>query len=343
MSRRVHIYIDESGNFAPVAPGKHSVSVVGALVVPDHKRDQLFARYSRLRLRLPKSASGEVKGKLLSEAEVAAVCELLRRNSCLFEVVGMDLGYETLEGMERHRQVQAEAITRHLTDKHQPGMIEGVWGWRRALEAMPLPLYAQSTVTFETLAAVIRHAPLYYVQRWPAELANFHWVIDGKEVAKTTQVERWWSETMLPMLQSRSRREPMGALEGADYSHFDAKFISETPDYLREYGFEDETGIDLRRLLKDSFRFSSEAEPGLELVDVVTNATRRAVQGNLRSEGWRHVPRLMVHRNGQYLHLVCLTPPDRKRDRPPYSKVVTRGFSQGGRSMLTRSNLAETD
>jgi hypothetical protein len=339
----MHIFVDESGNFAPVAATRHSVSVVGALVIPDNKIDQLFARYARLRKRLPKSPNGEVKGKLLNEEDVAAVCDLLRRNSCLFEAVGMDLGYESLEGMEQHRHIQAEAITRHLTDQHQPGMIEGVWEWRRSLEATPLPLYAQSTVIFEVLAAVIKHAPLYYVQRSPKELANFHWVIDGKEVGKVTNVEKWWSETMLPMLQSRSRTEPMPALVGANYTYFDEKFISETPDFLRPFGFKDETGVDLRRLLKESFRFSSEAEPGLELVDVVTNATRRALRGNLRVEGWQHIPPLMVHRKGQYLHLVCLTLPERERRRPPYSRVVTVGFARGGRSMLTRSYLSDVE
>src|SRR4028118_2392410 len=111
----------------------------------------------------------------------------------------------------------------------------------------------------------------------------------------------------------------MPALQGADYSHFNAKFTAETPDFLKAVGFEEETGIDLRRLMKDSFRFSSDAEPGLELVDVVTNATRRALQAHLGPEGWRHIPRLMIHRPDQYLRLVCLTPPSSRRLRPPYA------------------------
>lgn len=338
----MHIFLDESGSFSPVANGAYSVSVVGALVVPDHKMDLLFNRYARLRLRLPKSKSGEVKGKQLNEEEVAAVCDLLRKNGCLFEAVGIDLGFESREGIERHQRTQAESITQHLTDEHQPGLVEGVWAWRRTLEVMSLPLYVQSTATFQVLTRVLVHAPAYYAQRWPKELSDFHWVIDGKEVGKVTTAEEWWSQTMLPMLQSQSKFTPMIELEGANYQHFDSKFLMETPEYLKQYGFEDATGVNLRRLMRDSFRFSSAPEPGLELVDVVTNATRRALQGNLGNAGWSRVPRLMIHRKGQYLGLVNLTERSSPFPKPPYSKVVAVGFAKGGRSMLTRSMLAES-
>lgn len=335
----MYIFIDESGSFCPVPSASSSASVVGALVVPSHKLDHLLARYERLRQGLKKDRSGEVKGKLLGEADVIKVCDLLYKNNCIFEAVAIDMAWETQKGIEAHVAGQSEAITKHLTPEHQPGMIEGVWAWRRSLESMPLPLYVQSTVTFEVLAAVIAHAPLYYAQRSPKELADFHWVVDGKDVNKVTSAEKWWSDTMLPMLQSRSQREPFPAVEGADFSAFDRKFLMETPDYLKAHGFDENLGIDLRRLMKDSFRFSSAPEPGLELVDIVTNATRRALQGNLQFSGWCRVPRLMIHRRGQYLRLVHLTERPSDAPPPPYSKIVTRGFARVGRNMLTDSML----
>ena len=117
----MHIFIDESGNFA-LSPAGHSLSVVGALIIPEHKIDKLFAKYARIRSGLRKH-HGEVKGKLLTEPEVARVVELVRKNNCIFEAVAIDMGLESVEGLKRHRLGQAEALTRHLTDQHQPTLV----------------------------------------------------------------------------------------------------------------------------------------------------------------------------------------------------------------------------
>jgi hypothetical protein len=47
--------------------------------------------------------------------------------------------------------------------------------------------------------------------------------------------------------------------------------------------------------MKESFTFAVEATPGLEFVDMITNATRRAFRGNLQKQGWSRIPQLMVH------------------------------------------------
>lgn len=330
----MYIFIDESGAFA-LEPGGHSVSVVGALIIPEHKFDQLLRKYRKLRLSLRKD-KGEVKGRLLAEPEVARVLELLRKNSCIFEAVAIDLGAEPKHAVEAHLAKQAEALTEHLTPRHQPGMIAGVWDLRRRLEEMPLPLYVQSVATMELLGNIIHRVPAYWALRVPKEILSFHWVIDGKGVGKVTAAEDWWSTTMLGLLQSRSHRQPMIAPDWVDYSAFNAKFERQTPHWLKEHMPGMERGIDLRLLMKETFRFSSTAEPGLELVDVVTNATRRALMGNLGRSGWAGVPRLMIHRSEQYLELIALS--DREeREELPYGRVLAVDFRTGGRNLLTPS------
>lgn len=96
------IFIDESGNFTIPSAGS-SISVMGALVVPEARIDRLFRKYSRLRGSLPKD-KGEVKGRLLSEAQTAKVLDLLRRNNCIFEAVAIDMGLETAAGISLHRK-----------------------------------------------------------------------------------------------------------------------------------------------------------------------------------------------------------------------------------------------
>jgi hypothetical protein len=332
----LHIFIDESGSFTPVT-SRASVSVVGALIVPEHKLDLLFRKYSRMRERLPKE-KGEVKGRLLREADVARVVDLLHKNTCIFEVVAIDLAVETTDGLNAHRLSQAEALTAHLTPEHHPELVGEVMELRRRLERMPLQLYVQSVVTIQLIGNIIRQVPAFWALRDLREILTYHWVIDGKAVGRITNAEDWWATTMLGLLQSRSRRDPMISPDWVDYSDFDAKFQRAIPDWLQPHMPYADHGIDLKLLLKESFRFSSEPEPGLELVDIVSNATRRALMDHLEKPGWSGVPRLMIHNSReQYVNLISLSGPSESRPRRPYEKVLAHGFRSGGRSLLTRS------
>jgi hypothetical protein len=188
---------------------------------------------------------------------------------------------------------------------------------------MSLPLYLQAIITFYTLQLVIRHVPLYFSQRQPEELAAFEWVMDGKDPIKKTNWEKWWSWYASGALASMSKRRPSPVMEGADYSYFDR---------FRGGGGTSE-GIDLTLLLAD-LKFSSAAEPGLELVDIVVNATRRALVGNLGEAGWRKIPMLMVHRREPYIQFMILAEGSDQFRHPPYARLVNQFFSRGGRSMI---------
>ncbi len=203
-------------------------------------------------------------------------------------------------------------------------------------------LYVQSMVTFDVIETVIRHAVLYYCQRIPRELAAFHWVIDGKDKSRTTDWESWWSVVVMPMLQTGSLRQPMVAIAEGDYSHFE-RFRIRIPDYLAAHvsSGADEFGIDVRKLITEHFRFSGEAEPGLEMVDILANAVRRAMVGNLRREGWQNIRDLMIHRRTQCLRMVSLGRTEPVPDALPYIHVL-RHFLQGGRNMLAPRFLRQT-
>jgi hypothetical protein len=124
-------------------------------------------------------------------------------------------------------------------------------------------------------------------------LATFTWIVDGKEPTKKTNWEKWWSWYACGALASMSKRRPSPVMEGADYSFYE-RFRG---------GDGSSEGIDLSLLLAD-LRFSSTVQLELELVDIVVNATRRALIGNLREAGWRRIPTLMVHRREPYIQ--CL-------------------------------------
>ncbi len=82
------------------------------------------------------------------------------------------------------------------------------------------------------------------------------------------------------------------------------------------------------------FRFSSEPEPGLELVDIVTNALRRGLVGNLNEKGWLPLRGLMIHRSDVYMSPVGLVSDDDRKLARPLLTVMNR-FRGGGRIMAT--------
>jgi hypothetical protein len=266
---------------------------------------------------------------------------MLAKNDALFEVTAIDLSIHDDSDLVGHRAAQAEGLTSKLTDEHRASLVEEIWELRRALERMPIQLYVQSTLTFELVKRIVEHGTLYWAQRAPRELGAFHWVIDAKD-KQLTQWERWWSLIVMPSIQSKSLRKPLPMMESADYSYLE-RFMIPIPEYLKPHIKDDRSessGLDFGKVLRESFRFSPGREPGLELADIVVNATRRALIGNLALSGWRNIPRLMIHRKQQYIHFVALMrkPPAR---RPRSYAPVLRHFHRNGKSMIAPRFLAD--
>ena len=328
----MHILIDESGTFTPLL-GRHSVSVVGGLIIPEQQFAKIEKTYKGLRPQLAND-NEEVKGRSLSERAVASVVAMLHRYQVLFEVTAIDMGIHDETTIRAHKSAQEEAITRHLTPAHHPDMRAGVLQLRMRLERMPLQLYTQSVATFDLIERIVDHATLYYSQRRPQELGAFHWVADAKEATRITDWEEWWSFVVMPMLQSKSLRNLMAMFAEGDYSHFE-RFSAEIPAYLKPYMCNSVTNLatDVKKLMTENFRFSCAAEPGLELVDVLVNATRRALVGNLGIEGWRRIPELMIHRRHHYINMISLLPSNPEREAWPYMATLEH-FSRRGKNML---------
>jgi hypothetical protein len=322
------IYIDESGTFTPGS----SVGAVGALVVTESQLPLLESRYAQLRPLLPKDGA-EVKGRLLGEGDVARVVDVARRSGLIYEVTVIDLLPSETALIEEHRAGQCEGLTRGLTEKHQPSLVAGVHALRARLEKMPLQLYVQFVATCDLLWTTLQHATLYYCQREPRSLARFRWIVDAKAPKGITDWEDWWSWAVKPMLQARSLRQPFGQLESGDYSHLAAKELP-MPDFLvKEFPrLKDKTGLSLSGAFQEIV-FSADTPTGLELVDVLTNAVRRALTGRLGEPGWRGIPGVMIHRRGPtYIHPIGFG--QDQRVIPARTAAVLRKLGKGGRSML---------
>ena len=169
---------------------------------------------------------------------------------------------------------------------------------------------------------LIGHTTTFFAQRKPYELGAFTWIVDGKDPAKVTKWEEWWAYYAQGALATMSKRRPSPKLPEsffANYSFYD-RFNMTSDD--------GEKGTDLRLLLKN-IRFSARPEPGLEFVDILTNAIRRTLTGNLQQEGWKNIHRLMVHRNSEaYISFVLFGEDKDVIRNSPYAKIVHKGFTK---------------
>ena len=331
----LHIFIDESGTFALDKGGHHSISAVGALVIPCSAMKGFEKLYGRLRRHLPKT-KGEVKGRDLSEKEVVEVSRILRKIGALFEVVAVDMGMHSEEDLDRHKSGQADAVTAHLTSDHHPNLVKEVWQLRRQLEDMPNQLYVQSAAMGELVYQTLNHSNIYYAFRIPSELGEYHWIIDGKDKLGVTPWEKWWSYVIFPMLESHTLREPFVAAEGGNY-RWHERFRMCPSDYKMSFVTDSRKSeyFDLGMIMKEHFRFSSDSELGLEAVDIATNTIKRSLSGNFTRSGWMSIQRLMITRASHCITMITLSRESAISRRIPYENVLA-DFRYGGRTMFPR-------
>jgi hypothetical protein len=166
---------------------------------------------SRNRPAQPKLAAkdGELKGGLLLPAHLDAPAEVLFRHDALMHACAIDVSREDPKGVDAHKAGQCEGITKYLAPTHHPKFVKQVWELRRVLERMPNQLYLQHVLLSELVCEASQDAANYFSQRRPRELTEFEWTIDAKDPCRITAQEKWWRDTLAPLLESRSRRQPM--------------------------------------------------------------------------------------------------------------------------------------
>jgi hypothetical protein len=331
----MRILIDETGSFSGVG-SPPAISLVGALIVPDSRMGSLERTYAKLRPTLPQD-NGEVKGRLMTESQVAKVVSLLFEHSAIFEATCIDLGTHSKQTLEDYQRKQAHGITAELTEEHPQWLKDQAWQWRRDYKELSLPLVVQTEINFRLVKRIIEHGTMYFSQRRPEELGAFNWVIDAKGTSQEpTKWESWWSKFVMPALQNRALRDPFKSVTFGDYTYME-RFQGKLSPFWQQKIKNDRNkpAMNLGRILGESIRFSKDAEPGLELVDIVTNATRRALLGNLQESGWKSIPGLMIHTSEpHYVEIISFQNEKGSGTDRPYAKALKR-FSKTGRTMIS--------
>jgi hypothetical protein len=132
------IYIDEAGRFTPA----DRWSVVCGLTIPHSSAGPCRRELLRLTKDWPRR-DDELKSGELETKHLVALIDVLYRYDALFHAVATDPSGQTPEAVAHHQAKQAEGMTKHLTDEHQPSLVDEIWELRRLLERMPSQLYLQ--------------------------------------------------------------------------------------------------------------------------------------------------------------------------------------------------------
>jgi hypothetical protein len=329
----MHFFIDETGSFSGV--GKLGmVSIVGALAVPDTQLASLEIEYAKIRQAFPMTPEGEVKGRSLNEAQIDSLIPILDEHEVLFECAAIDMGIHTEQGLRDFKAGYAERITNGLTPDLPKAVHDQANDLRRRFESLKVPLMVQSQITFEFIPRLLANTINYFSQRIPAELAQFKWIIDAKsDQGVLTDWEDWWTNFVLLYLQTQSYGRPIRIVPEGDYSHM-KKFIGVITPHVKKMANlkdDDPPPFLLNRILED-VTFNSRPTPGIELVDIITGATRRAMVGNLQRPGWHRIPKIMLHRDRTYIGLHRLQKDFDENIPLPYVHVLD-AFREGGRKL----------
>jgi hypothetical protein len=282
----VHFFIDEGGTFTR----SNGWGVVCSLAIPHGEVGRAVREISRLTRNWPRN-----------------------KGDAIMHACAIDVSYESDKGVDRHMAYQCNSITKHLTSEHHPNLAREVRELRRTLEQMPRQLYIQSVVMRELIDTASKEVTTYFAQRRPRELAKFEWTIDAKDPRRTTTQEKWWRDTLGPLLDSRSRREPFGIVKdaGFNYNYFERSFAMKYEPWDRPG--QTEEGYDIKKMITQRIAFvDSRSHILIQTVDILTSFLRRLLAGKIAGdEVSRALGRLQLYkrRDGQpqSLNLVTLS------------------------------------
>lgn len=301
----VNIFVDESGNFS-LSAKPDSWCAIAAYVSPEKDRRNLGDLISALR----RECGGglEVKLPQIEEHRYLRFLEDLRLLDGIGFAAGIDVSLHTADAVAQHRDQQATKVEENKDRMHYEEARRGLIETAALIRALPIQLYTQLVCQIQLFHSVITGAPLYYSQRIPQTLGSFRWRVDRKDTIPTAYEKAF--RTILPaLLQTKSFRDPMPMLEGADYRYFERfSYSAETmPRYLEEeYGHPPlDSASNIGMIVGENFQLvDSKSTPGVQVADLLASGVRRLLRG-----GFSNAPRAAALLGANMLQRAKRTPP----------------------------------
>lgn len=289
----MHIYIDESGIFAPSESESHW-STVGAIVVPDNSLDDSKEALKDLKLNLGLKVEDEIKRNRpdCSSLPFEDFIVNLDRLGCTLHAIS--ISGEALQGkaLERHRQSTIAAIKNYAKIK---GISDRFYDDACTLiNQLSAQQFSQCILQTHLVCELLEKIIPYYAEISPESLGEFFWEFDRKNIVETNfeaafkmlyvgQVQSTTSSRPLPIILSPKKNygyffKSFCLIEGANADRLDvAKMFGAD---LSAFGSALGT-FNISGLLENSFKLvDSKSSPGIQISDLLVSSVNRCLKGN---------------------------------------------------------------
>ena len=277
----MYIFIDEAGKFIdPNNREKGIISTVGAIVIPHDSYDIVIEKFQELKEKW--GIKGETKGGKLKEHQVDELVQMLELYNILFVAVCVDSQLSKPDAISWHKQKCQEHILSNISEHHHPNLVQQLKDVSRKISELSDQLYIQYQIMNTLVYNTHELSTLYYVQRLPAELSAFKWVIDAKD-KKIVPAEKWWRDTLSPNIQGLSFKKAFVMLQEADYSYYNKFDMDDNP-----------LAGNIKKIMRDLEFIDSKTSEGLQIADILTSSINKALNNKFEILGWYRIGRLMT-------------------------------------------------
>lgn len=277
----MRIFIDESGSFQiPDAATSQAAAVVVGIIVPEVSEAALFGKYAEFVEALDSSEfkESEPKGSRLSRESRKRFCEVLYATpGTLIIPTTADLSDLAGEGEKLPARLSRSLSDFackcvHQTMRDEIALVASQAANLSTSVLLKLLLYSECIQECIHHAVAYRSAPPYR-DCW----SKVDIMIDRVQKSPDSREKQVFDLMLLSWLTAWSRKRPLMLITEVH-----------TPDHPFVLRYETGTGINMRRLIGDGFRWvDSKAEPGIQLADIAANIVFGAVHDLTNREG-RH-------------------------------------------------------
>lgn len=284
------IFTDESGDF--YLKSSSNISTVVSLICTDTIYDEIC--YYLKTFSKKYNIKSEVKGAYLTLDQREQVCGFLYKNRSDFTiaVTGVDSDLCSPNDLAEFRLLQADTLRNNkelyiskggnapLILQHFDKVIKIAELSSRLSDEE----FLQALITFEHMKDVIQYSIVYYIDwKYAKNFNEYEFIFDRKLPGKMSRMEKYLKSNLLPFMHGESIVYGT-ALVVPDTWKQKHPFIN---NYYTEY--DGVFSINLNKVFQTGLQFkNSEEEPGLQLVDIISNTVYHILYGR-KSENLQYV------------------------------------------------------
>ncbi|MBB6185685.1 DUF3800 domain-containing protein [Rhodanobacter sp. MP7CTX1] len=279
----MHIFIDESGTFAPASqPG--AWCVVAAYVVGSRDRVEAEEVLNALKAKVGRTATEEIKRRDVSEEQYFQFLEDLETRGGFLVSVATDAGRNerAVENQMGQVRIIRESIDRRkaLKDTLETEALAA------AMKALSPQLYVEIVCRMYLAWLAVSVGVAHYVQTEPQTLCSMDWCFDAKG-GSGAAFEKAHGPLMAGLASDMSKAHPMPYVAGADYSNF-GRFIRGGAAALRPTSpgqTRAEVMVVTRRLYRERQAFVDSARSrGVQIADLLVSGIAALLRGKFSDQ-----------------------------------------------------------